>query len=66
MRMLKKGQGKAFQIQEGIRGEVRLVERVFNLGLCALAEALERIKTEMEKDPELKKEIEEKYGRPAA
>ena len=43
-----------------------MVERAFNLGPCPLAEALERIKTERYKKPELKKEIEEKYGQPAA
>jgi len=40
MRSLKKGQARAFQYQEGIRGEVRLVERCFNLGDCAIAEVM--------------------------
>jgi IS6 family transposase len=31
MRSLKKGQTLAFQYQQGLRGEVRLVERCFNL-----------------------------------
>ena len=40
MRSLKKGQGKAFQYQPGIKGEVRLIERCFNLGDCAIAEVM--------------------------
>lgn len=32
MRALKKQQAKAFQLQDGIRGEVRLVERAFGIG----------------------------------
>lgn len=32
MRALKKKQAKAFQLQDGIRGEVRLVERAFGIG----------------------------------
>lgn len=40
MRSLKKGQARAFQFQEGIRGEVRLVERCFHVGNCALAKVM--------------------------
>jgi len=40
MRALKKGQGRAFQFQPGIKGEVRLIERCFNLGDCAIAEVM--------------------------
>jgi len=40
MRTLKKGQGRAFQFQPGIKGEVRLIERCFNLGDCALTEVI--------------------------
>lgn len=32
-----------FNITGGIRGEVRLVERAFGLGPCALAEAMQII-----------------------
>ncbi|CAG0910095.1 unnamed protein product [Cyprideis torosa] len=39
MRALRKGQGRAFNIQGGILGEVRMIERAFGLGPCALAEA---------------------------
>lgn len=45
MRALKKQQARAFQIQDGIRGEVRLVERAFGLGRNALAEAIEHVTT---------------------
>lgn len=40
MRALKKGQGALWQYQDGIRGEVRLVERAFGLGPSGLAEAV--------------------------
>ena len=40
MRALKKGQASAFQYQKGIQGEVRLVERCFNLGDCSIAEVM--------------------------
>ncbi len=39
MRALRKGQARAFNVQGGIKGEVRMIERVFGLGPCALAEA---------------------------
>ena len=41
MRSIKKGQGSAYRIQPGIKGEVRLVEYCFHLGKSALADALE-------------------------
>ncbi len=44
MRVLKKRQARIFQIQDGIRGEVRLVERAFDLGPNALAEAIEHFR----------------------
>jgi transposase-like protein len=40
MRTLKKGQARPFQFQPGIKGEVRLVERCFNLGDCAITEVM--------------------------
>jgi transposase-like protein len=40
MRSLKKGQARVFQVQPGILGEVRLVERCFHLGNCALTEVM--------------------------
>lgn len=43
MRSLKKGQGSAYRIQDGITGEVRLVERCFNLGKSALADAMDML-----------------------
>lgn len=32
MRALKKKRAKAFQLQDGIKGEVRLIERAFGIG----------------------------------
>ena len=45
MRSLKKGQANAFQYQKGVQGEVRLVERCFNLGPSSMAEAIQLLKT---------------------
>ena len=39
MRALRKGQARAFNLQGGIKGEVRMIERAFGLGPCALTEA---------------------------
>ena len=39
MRALRKGQARAFNVQGGIKGEVRMIERAFGLGPCALTEA---------------------------
>ncbi len=41
MRSIKKGQGSAYRIQEGVMGEVRLVERCFQLGKSPIAELVE-------------------------
>ncbi len=49
MRALKKKQAKIFQVQSGIRGEVRLIERAFNIGPDMLTETLEYYKHEIEK-----------------
>ncbi len=43
MRALKKGQGCTHRLQDGIAGEVRLVERAFGLGPDALTEAIARL-----------------------
>ena len=40
MRALRKGQAGLFAIQGGIIDEVRIVERAFDLGPCALTEAV--------------------------
>ena len=45
MRALKKGQGNSHQIRDGIRGEVRLVERAFGIGPDALSEMFDRLQT---------------------
>lgn len=43
--MLKKRQVRAFQIQDGIQGEVSLVERAFDLRPDAFAEAIAHFST---------------------
>ena len=40
MRALRKGQARAWCLQPGIRGEVRLVERAFGIGPSALTETV--------------------------
>lgn len=52
MRTLKKKQDGLYRLQEGVKGEVRLVERCFYLGNTALADAMELLKSVMEKDPQ--------------
>ncbi len=41
MRALRKGQAAVFNLTEDIRGEARVVERAFGIGVSALAEASE-------------------------
>jgi hypothetical protein len=43
MRALKKGQDGPHQVQDGIRGEVRSVERAFGIGPDALSEMFDRL-----------------------
>ena len=40
MRALRKGQAAFFNLTHDIRGEARLVERAFGIGVSALAEAI--------------------------
>jgi transposase-like protein len=40
MRALRKGQAKAFNLTRDIRGEARIVERAFGVGVSALAESV--------------------------
>ena len=40
MRVLRKGQAGIFALQGGIIDEVRIVERAFDLGPCALTDAV--------------------------
>jgi transposase-like protein len=53
MRTLKKKQEGLYRLQEGIKGEVRLVERCFYLGNNALADAMEILKSALEKEPQI-------------
>jgi hypothetical protein len=39
MRALRKGLARAFNVQGWIKGDVRMIERAFGLGPCALTEA---------------------------
>ena len=43
MRAIKKGQTRAWHIQSGITGVVRLTEQIFNLGNSALTDAMEML-----------------------
>ena len=40
MRALRKGQAEMFALQGGIVGELRIVERAFGIGPCALTETM--------------------------
>ncbi len=40
MRALRKGQSRSFDLTGDIKGEVRMIERAFGLGQCALTEAM--------------------------
>ena len=48
MRALRKKQAKAFQLQPGIRGEVRLVERAFGTGPEMMCEMMSLHGAELE------------------
>jgi transposase-like protein len=54
MHLLRKGQASAFRIQEGVMGEVRLIERCFHLGKSALAEAAEMLEKALKENPDMK------------
>jgi hypothetical protein len=41
MRALRKGQARAWCLQPGIRGEVRLIERAFGIGPSVMTEAMD-------------------------
>ena len=47
-RALRKGQAAIFNLTRDIVGEVRLVERAFGLGPCALTEAVELVSQQLE------------------
>lgn len=49
MRALKKEQAKSFQIQPGIMGEVRLIERAFGLGSDMISEVFDHHHADIEK-----------------
>ncbi len=48
MRALRKGQASAFNITRNIRGEARIVERAFGLGVSVLAEAVQFVSERLE------------------
>jgi IS6 family transposase len=48
MHALRKGQAAAFNLTRDIRGEARIVERAFGLGVSALAEAVHLVSKQME------------------
>ena len=47
---LKKGQARAFQYQKGVKGEVRLIERCFNLGDCTITEVMKMVNAYFQKE----------------
>ena len=49
MRALRKKQAGAFQLQSGIRGEVRLVERAFGMGPDMMSELMSLHGAELER-----------------
>ena len=49
MRALKKGQGRCFNLQGGIKGEVRMIERAFGLGPSVMSEVMDIVKEELAK-----------------
>jgi transposase-like protein len=57
MRTIKKGQTRAGQLQKGVRGEVRLIERAFGIGDNAVAEAVKALEREFAGHPDLYKEF---------
>ncbi|MFV0322539.1 MAG: DDE-type integrase/transposase/recombinase, partial [Alphaproteobacteria bacterium] len=57
MRAIKKGQAVIGQIQKGVWGEIRMIERAFGIGKSAIAEAVDLINAEIVKNPDLEKEI---------
>ena len=48
MHALRKRQGRTFQVQDGIAGQVRLIERAFGIGPDALTEAVARLNERLE------------------
>lgn len=56
MRILKKRQDGLYRLREGVKGEMRIVERCFYLGKNVLAEAMELIEEAIQKDSPLLKE----------
>ena len=51
MRALRKGQAAIFNLTQDIHGEARIVERAFNVGTSALAEAVALIGEQLELQP---------------
>lgn len=62
MRAIKKGQTRAGQLHKGVQGEIRLIERAFGIGKCALAEAIEQINEAFANDPGLEREVMRKLN----
>lgn len=52
MLALKKGQGRGWQFEDGVLGEVRFIERRFGLGDCALTAVAKKLLALIDSDPE--------------
>ena len=48
IRALRKGQAAAFNFTRDIRGEARIVEHAFGIGVCALTEAVTLVREGLE------------------
>jgi len=54
MRMIKKKQTRAYHIFDGVKGEIRLIERCFGLGNSVMADLMEFVHEALKRNPELK------------
>jgi hypothetical protein len=61
MRAPRKGQAGAFNITRDIRGEARIIERAFGLGVCPLAEAIQFVNKRLELEAAGRRSVD---GRP--
>ena len=62
MRAIRKHQARPYQLQEGVKGEVRLIERMFHLGKSAMAEVIQKIQEQINNDPEIEKQFNLSYA----
>jgi transposase-like protein len=61
MRAIRKGQTASSQIQNGVKVEVRLIERAFGIGKTALEDVIEQIQEILAHNPELEHQINQQW-----